>query len=129
MNWASYAESLEKYRSGQIQKREATIEDDAAFVYWFRLNEESLRRTPITSVTGKEDKEALRRKYNVVAGVLLPLFENEPSAWEAMTRFNRSGTQPNDSLAKQLSDWRAACEPHHEGFFSKLFALFHVSLL
>jgi hypothetical protein len=76
-NWKSYAESLTKYAADRIEKAPAELPAGTAFKDWFRANEAKMR-----------EKSTLREKNNVVAIQLLPIFETQPSGWEAITSMN-----------------------------------------
>jgi hypothetical protein len=63
-----------------------------------------------------EHQHALRQNYKIwawntiIAIQLLPLFEADPRAWEAVTSLNRGSTGTNESLAEHLTEWRSQCQ-------------------
>jgi len=112
-NWKSYAESLTKYAADRMAQAAATLSAGMAFKDWFRENEASLR-----------EKATMREKNNVVALQLLPLFEAQPSGWEAVTCMNLAKRDPEKTLATHFTDWSAVAPPAQRTFIGKLAAVF-----
>lgn len=109
-NWRDYARSLRTYADDRLRETGQTLPADADFARWFAANEASMRANSV-----------LREKNNVVARQLLPVFERNPSGWEAVTFLNlgkRRGT--NLTLAQHLSDWRDAAPARHRAFIEEL---------
>jgi hypothetical protein len=65
---------------------------------WYRENEESLRASPY-----------LREKNELVAAALLPLFEQDPRLWRAITYLNPDKASAAKAFPDFLADWYAAC--------------------
>jgi hypothetical protein len=72
----------------------------------------------------------VRELNNVVASRLLPVFEADPSGWEAVSYLNlgRRGAAKDLSLAEHLADWREACPARHRPFVTRLAAALDVRL-
>ena len=114
-NWKSYSEALTKYATDRMTKSAEGLPAGTQFITWFRENEASMRQN-----------STLREKNNVVALQLLPFFEAEPSGWEAITFFNLTKREPENTLAGQLSEWRTVAPLAQQPFISKVAAVFAV---
>ncbi len=113
-NWKSYAPALGKYAADRMEKTRADRPEGFTFAAWFREHEESMRAN-----------STIREKNNVVALELLPLFEAEPSGWEAMTVFNRvKDRDPQKTLARHFADWADAAPAEQRTFIGKVAAVF-----
>ncbi len=67
-------------------------------------------------------------KNRVVAGVLLPMFEQKPGHWEAVTWLNAAAPNKPRSFQRYLTDWRHHCPPGHKGFVVRVAGKFGVAL-
>ena len=102
-----------------VQQRLALPEHrlPASFSTWFRQHQSALR------------KEAGQRDWNtIIAKQLLPIFEEEPAGWEAVTFLNRSSSKSRQSLSEHFAQWRANCPDRLRPFVSKVAAVFEVTL-
>ena len=108
-NWIDYSESLAEYAKELISRRERQLPEDMAMSTWLASEEESLRTDPYQ-----------RDKNGVVSYSLLPLFESEPTGWNAIRHL------PNSSgmLSDYLRDWQSQVEPIDYPFLSRLIQLF-----
>ena len=81
-----------------------------------------------------EHQPALRRNsliwdWNTIIAIqLLPLFEADPRAWEAVSSLNQGSTGTNESLAEHLAAWRSQCPEDLRPFVNRLAAVFSVKL-
>ena len=116
-NWKSYSEALKTYASDRITAASAGLPAGTTFIDWLKANEASMR-----------EKSTLREKNNVVAIQLLPLFEAEPTGWEAVTFFNLTKRAPENTLAGHLAEWSAAAPLAQRPFIAKLAATLGVKL-
>ncbi|MDB6169260.1 MAG: hypothetical protein JWM88_2124 [Verrucomicrobia bacterium] len=112
-NWKAYADELAKYARDRSEAAAITLPSGAPFLDWFRQNEASMR-----------EKATLREKNNVVAGQLLPLFEAQPTGWEAITFLNLGRRDPEESLATRFAEWSAAAPATQLAFIGKVAAVF-----
>jgi len=109
-NWRDYARSLRSYADDRLRETERTLPANADFARWLAANEASMRANSV-----------LREKNNVVARQLLPVFERNPSGWEAVTFLNLGRRRDaNPTLAQHLSDWRDAAPARHRAFIEEL---------
>jgi hypothetical protein len=94
--WRSYAPEFSAYAAERMRSAEAEARGN--FLGWFQRNEPSMRRNP-----------ELRDRNAVVALKLLPIFEAEPRAWEAVTFMNLGTQDRRQPLAAFLAEWRRNC--------------------
>ncbi len=114
-NWKDYAAALRKYREERLEK--AKLPDGAALADWFREREASLR------------KDATQRELNLIlAGSLLPLFEETPEHWEAIGALNAVRDNPTRSFRQYLQDWSRSAAEKHRPFIAKVAARFGLQL-
>lgn len=111
-NWKSYAVHLAKYADDRMQKTSVV----KSFADWFRENEPSMRAN-----------STRREKNNVVALQLLPLFEAEPTGWEALTFYNLCKPDPKRTLAAQFAAWRSDTPQTQHAFIGKLASTFGIA--
>ena len=112
-NWKPYAASLASYAEDRLAEGRRELKPDADVTAWLRTKERHLRASSV------------HRELNLaLAARLLPLFERQPSGWEAVTYLNRGRRRdPNLTLRQHLEDWRDACPPRHRAFVGELAAL------
>ena len=115
--WRNYARWLDAYVEQRIALSTHQLPTGSSFLAWFRENEPALRRN-----------SASRDRNAIIAIKLLPVFESEPWAWEAVTFLNRGSLNVNASLAQYLSGWRSECPPELRPFVSRLAEVFGVKL-
>ena len=117
-NWTSYSQSLTQYAQDRLDEASKGLPAGKSFIDWLRENELSMRENSV-----------LREKNNIVAFALLPLFEKNPSGWEAVTYLNLGSRQnPNLTLTQHLADWRAAAPIEHRAFITELAKVLGVTL-
>ncbi|HEV7404884.1 MAG TPA: hypothetical protein VGO11_18220 [Chthoniobacteraceae bacterium] len=111
-NWKPYADSLASYAADR--SRVAIVDlADQPFPEWFAENEAAMRANAI-----------IREKNNIVAEQLLPLFEAEPTGWEAITSLNLGRRDPEETLATRFAEWSAAAPEGQQAFIEKITAVF-----
>jgi len=116
-NWRDYSASLGKYAEDLV--RRGQLPPDTSLAAWYRANAEAL-----------SSRADLREKNAVVAVALLPLFEQQPEHWEAVTYLYQGKPQErHETLARLLADWRRACPARHRAFVAKIAAKFEIKLL
>jgi hypothetical protein len=113
-NWASYAPRLREYSEKRLA---ATADAGGTLADWYRRNEKDLRA------------DGTRRELNaIVAKALLPLFEEDPGRWEAVSWINHERGRAGRSLADHLRAWSGSVPARHAAFVRRLAALFDVSI-
>jgi hypothetical protein len=115
--WAYYAGEFSNYAQQSMNENAHRLPRDATFREWFRRNEASMRKNP-----------NLREKNAVVAAQLLPVFEEEPRGWEAVTFMNLGSHDRKMSLPRFLAEWQGNCPPKLQGFVARLALIFDVRL-
>jgi hypothetical protein len=80
---------------------------------WLASNEEHLRRDPY-----------LRKKNEVVANLLLPLFERDPENWATLSYINLDPADAHGSLSDYLSHWYQNAPDEHKAFITGVLSLF-----
>ena len=112
-NWASYAGSLASYTEERISRPEVQLPANVTLSEWLSSHEEILRQDPY-----------LRDYNSLVAYILLPIFESDPTGWNAIRRFPTS----RGSLADYLSDWYSLAEIPDKSFVRRIAAAFDIQL-
>lgn len=103
-NWKDYAAQLKKYRDERIETEREKLPDGMTLEAWFRDKEPRLRADP-----------HLRAANLTIAIALLPLFEAEPTHWEALLSLNKIRGDERRSFPRYLGDWsRSAPEKHRD---------------
>jgi hypothetical protein len=108
-NWKSYANSLTSYADDRVKNSAKYLPKGTTFVQWFRESENAMR-----------DNAVLREKNDVVARHLLPLFEAQPSGWEALTFLNLGERDPKRSLEVHLRVWKSNVPSELVAFVEKI---------
>lgn len=104
-NWADYAYSLAQYANDRLSDKNHQLPAGIELRDWLPRHEQELRENPY-----------MRDKNAIVAYRLLPLFEEEPSGWNAVRQLPESA----GILADYLSDWRGKVEPDQEQFVQRV---------
>jgi hypothetical protein len=80
---------------------------------WLRDNEERLRHDPYQ-----------RQKNEVVANLLLPLFEANPEHWDTLAYLNLDPDDARNTLQDYLRNWYNSAPAEHRTFIADVLALF-----
>lgn len=110
-NWKSYGQALTTYAGDRMKESAKDLPETAPLIPWLKKN-----------LTEMQRKSTLREKNNVVAGRLLPIFENEPSGWESVTWLNLVERKPQATVASHFAEWRANAPKTQRAFIGKLAA-------
>ena len=116
-NWKDYAPSLAKYAKERMDDPKHRLPAGTTFAAWFAAEEPGLRKA-----CGQ------REKNTVIAQQLLPLFEAEPSGWEAVTWLKLCSRDTEKTLAKHLSEWHANAPAAQRPFIDRVAAVFSVKI-
>ena len=88
---------------------------------WLRCEEEALRRDTAAALTSNTRiSDELRHKYAIVAYALLPIFESEPTGWNAI----RSLPESSAKFKQYLHDWHSQVESIDKPFVNCIIQLF-----
>ena len=108
-HWADYAESLASYVQEHLLHKEHQLPVGLTLSAWLLSEEESLR------------KDCNQREKNaVVSYSLLPLFENEPTGWNAIRNLPDSSAMLRDYLRQ----WCLQVDPRDRQFVNRIIQLF-----
>lgn len=110
--WAGEAARLRGFFELLIGEGHRLLPADAPLAAWLRDNEDGLRRDPY-----------LRQKNEVLANLLLPLFEHDPDNWQALTYLNLDPADARSSLRAYLSRWYASTPPAHRALVAGVLGL------
>jgi len=83
---------------------------------WLASNEEQLRRNPYQ-----------RKKNELVANLLLPLFERNPESWSTLSYLNLDPGDPGNNLRDYLLNWYQNSPPQHKVFIADVLGLLEMS--
>jgi hypothetical protein len=114
-NWRSFAPSLRSYAADRLKK--APLPEGTTLAAWYRKHAEHLRREPCD-----------RPKNQVVAGVLLAMFEASPDRWQAVQYLNAGARPEPRSFEAYLADWHRHCPARHRAFVRQVAEAFGIRL-
>ena len=104
-NWATYSVHLLSYAEDRLEHPEHRLPAEMTLSEWLASLEDALRQDPYQ-----------REKNAIVAGELLPLFESDPSGWNAV----RSLPTSSSRLKDYLLEWRFQAEPVDRPFVERI---------
>lgn len=113
--WGRRASALRAFADRLVAEDHRQLPADTGLAVWVAEHEEKLRRDPY-----------LRDKNEVVANVLLPLFERQPEGWEAIRYLNLDPGDARNRLRDYLKNWYANCPDEHRRFIADVLALLGV---
>ncbi len=111
----SYAPKLRDYAERLIGQRHRQLPASTSLAAWLRENEEEMRSDPY-----------LREKNEVIANLLLPLFEADPERWDTLRYLNLGPAQARARLERYLADWYASAPEDHRRFIARVLELLEV---
>ena len=109
----SYGAALHAYGGELLAQPHRALPAKASFVDWYRGNAAVLDRTPYA-----------RERNELVAGVLLPLFEQNPEAWSTLGYLNLEESDATGSFEQYLANWRRNTPPQHRPLVERIIELF-----
>ena len=108
-NWADYAPALSGYAHDLLADENHQLPEGLTLANWLPMHEAELRRDPY-----------VRDKNAVVAYQLLPVFEENPSGWNAV----RSMPSSTGNLMEYLADWHECVQPADKPFVQRVIGVF-----
>ena len=111
--WAREVPRLRRFFDHLIAEGHRQLPPHTPLHAWLHANEEHLRQDPY-----------LRKKNEVVAKLLLPLFQDNPQNWEALHYLNLDPTDARNTLRDYLNNWYANAPVEHKQFVRDVLALF-----
>jgi hypothetical protein len=114
-NWRSYAPHLADYAAKRLDS--AKLPEGKTFAQWYQENAEALRANATD-----------RARNQIVAGVLLPLLEAQPQAWESVSYLNTEVFPGPYTWPDHLKAWHRHCPQAQKAFVSKVAQAFEIRL-
>lgn len=111
--WAKEAKSLRRFFDHLIAEGHRQLPPQTPLVNWLRDNEERLRNDPY-----------LRDRNEVVANLLLPLFQDDPQNWAALNYLNLDPADARATLEQYLRNWYQNAPFEHKRFVAGVLAMF-----
>jgi len=115
--WRDYAPWLNAYAQLRLTLPEHQLPPGTRFLDWFHEHQPDLRRNFV-----------IWDWNTIIAIQLLPIFEAEPRAWEAVTFSSYDSPGTKESLAQHLAQWRSRCPEDLRPFVNRLAAVLAVTL-
>ena len=112
-HWRPYGAALQTYVQGLLSQPHRAPPAKSVFAEWFQANAASLDQNPY-----------LRDRDELVAGMLLPLFEEYPEAWSAIGYLNLQESDATGSFPQYLSNWYRNTPERLRPFVVKIIELF-----
>ena len=106
-NWKGYSQALKKYADERIAS--APLPENQTLAEWFADNEAKLYANATD-----------RKMNNIVAVQLLPLLEENPKNWEAVTWLNKAKSTQSQTFGDYLSDWHQHAPDRHRAFIKPI---------
>lgn len=113
--WAQHADKLQRFFDLLISEGHRRLPAHTPLANWLRDNEDELRNNPY-----------LRDKNEVVANLLLPLFEGSPEKWDALSYLNLDPRDARNSLRDYLQDWYRNAPAEHKEFVTSVLNMFQM---
>jgi len=110
--WSVQAEKLQRFFDLLISEQHRQLPPNVNFAAWLSDNEEQLRRNPYQ-----------REKNDLMANLLLPLFEEQPGKWDALCYLNLDPADANSSLEHYLLHWYQNAPAEHRPFVAGVLGL------
>ena len=108
-HWTEYAGNLASYAEDLLTNDSRTLPEGVHLATWLSNEECELRKNA-----------ELRGKNAIVAYQLLPLFEEDPSGWNAVHRMPSS----TGILTEYLADWHECVQPADKPFVKRVIGAF-----
>lgn len=110
-DWRAHAQAFRQFAERFFNERHRRLPPDTSLAAWFEKKERDLRQNPY-----------LRDRNEVVANVLLPLFEKNPEIWQAIAYLPATGA----SFRDYLFAWRANAPKDCRDFITYVMVLFGI---
>lgn len=110
--WSEQAKKLRRFFDHLIAEGHRQLPPHTPLANWLRDNEERLRHDPY-----------LRNENEIVANLLLPLFQENPQNWEALNYLNLDPDDARNSLGEYLRHWYQNTPLEHKRFVADVLAL------
>ncbi|MBI4998910.1 MAG: hypothetical protein HZC22_18825 [Rhodocyclales bacterium] len=115
--WPGHAAGLRSFYDQLLGEQHRQLPPRVQPAAWLDANEGRLRGDPYQ-----------REKNDLVAKLLLPLFQERPKSWEAIGYLNLDPSDPGASLADYLRHWHQRVPLEHKSFVAGVSKVFGVVL-
>jgi len=112
-HWQPYGTALQTYVKDLLAQPHRALPPKSGFSEWYRGNAEALGRNPY-----------LRERDELVAGMLLPLFEEYPEAWSTIAYLNLQESDATGSFQQHLVNWHRSTPERQRPLVAKIIELF-----
>ena len=112
-HWKDYAPSFADYADGMLAAEHRRHAQLRVLSSWYEENSDVLARDPYA-----------RRRNDFCAAALLPLFESDPSQWNALRYLNLDGAAAEPTFSAYLARWQASVPERHRHFVATIAAAF-----
>jgi hypothetical protein len=112
-HWRAYAPAFREYAERLQAQQHRHLSPDLSLREWFEKNEAQLKRDPY-----------LREKNELLATLLLPLFEQNPGGLAAIAYLNSEEPASSQSLDEYLENWYRCCPDEHRSVVRQAIRLF-----
>lgn len=113
---SEHAPKLRRFTEMLVYEGHRQLPLDTPLAAWLMANEDRLRDDPYQ-----------REKNEVVATLLLPLFEGNPENWDALCYLNLDPADARNNLRQYLHNWYHNAPAEHRSFIAGVLALLGVS--
>jgi len=110
--WSATADKLNRFFDLLVSEGHRRLPAHSPLAAWLRDNEERLRHDPYQ-----------RQKNEVVANLLLPLFEANPEHWDTLVYLNLDPDDARNSLQDYLRNWYNNAPAEHRNFIADVLAV------
>ncbi|MBI4756138.1 MAG: hypothetical protein HY778_12135 [Betaproteobacteria bacterium] len=110
--WKEHAPALRGFAMQLLAEKHRSLPEGQSAAVWLRNNLGRLRASPYQ-----------RELNEVVAHLLLPLFLNNPGAWNALAYLNLEPADAWNSLGQYLANWQKNAPDAHSGFIGRIISL------
>jgi hypothetical protein len=113
--WSKETDKLNRFFDLLIAEGHRQLPPHSPLAVWLASNEERLRRDPYQ-----------REKNELVANMLLPLFERNPENWATLSYLNLDPGDAGSSLRDYLRNWYRKAPDEHKTFIADVLDLFQM---
>jgi hypothetical protein len=113
--WYEQAPQMRGFVDDLIREGHRQLPPQTPLAAWLRGNEDRMRSDPYQ-----------RQRNEVVANLLLPLFEASPENWDALSYLNLDPADARNSLREYLHNWYDNAPAQHKEFVFGVLALLGV---
>ena len=114
--WAREAKLMRRFFDHLISEGHRQLPAHTPLASWLQDNEARLRDNPY-----------LRNENDLVANLLLPLFQADPQNWTALNYLNLDPTDARTSLRDYLHHWYKNAPTEHKTFIANVLAMFKLN--